>query len=82
MPTFVVFITILSLFSLRYALGILNQEMHRMRMVVEPFGGSIERMTEQVIRLTLALTFALVGLLSVALSIALAWLSLQPQLLG
>jgi hypothetical protein len=82
MPTFVVIISLLSLLSFAYSISIVNQEIHRFQMVTQPFGGTLERMVEQVTRLTISLIFTGLSLATVFMSAALVWLALQPTMVG
>lgn len=82
MPSFVVIITLLSLLSFLYAMKGFFQETHQLQAVTGPFGGSISRMTQQVLRVCVAALFTGLSLVSVLMSLGLVWLSLQPSMLG
>ncbi len=82
MPSFVVIISLLSLMSFLYSLKVFNQEAHSLQLVTEPFGGNLNRMVEQVLRVCIAALFTALSLISVLMSLALVWLATQPGLLG
>lgn len=82
MPSFVVIISLLSFMSFLYALKVFNQEAHQLQLVTEPFGGNLNRMMEQVLRVCTAALFTALSLISVLMSMALAWLALQPGMVG
>lgn len=82
MPSFVVIITLLSFLSFLYATKAFLHEAHGLQLVTAPFGGSISRMTQQFLRVCIAALFTGLSLVSVLMSLALVWLSLQPGMLG
>lgn len=82
MPSFVVIISMLSVLSFLYAMKVFNQEVHRLQMVTQPFGGSANHMVQQALRVCMAALFTALSLVSVLMSGALIWLALQPGLVG
>lgn len=82
MPSFVVLISMLSFMSFLYSMKVFHQEAHRLQLVTQPFGGNLNRMMEQVIRLCTAALFTALSLCSVMMSGALVWLAMQPGFLG
>ncbi len=82
MPLLVVAITMLSLMSFVYSMGLLNHELHSLHALSQPFGGGINRVTEQFARLSLSVLFMALSLLSVFISAALLWLATQPTMVG
>lgn len=82
MPSFVVIISLLAFMSFLYSMKVFNLEVHRLQMVTEPFGGNLNRMMEQILRLCTAALFTALSFASLLLSAALAWLATQPGLVG
>jgi len=82
MPSFVAIITLLSLLSFLYAAKIFSEEIHRLQSVTQPFGGSINHLMEQVLRISMASLLTVLSLVSVMMSCALIWLAMQPSMVG
>lgn len=82
MPSFVAIITLLSLLSFVYAMKIFSEEVHRLQTVTQPFGGSMNRLMEQMLRISMASLLTALSLVSVMVSCALIWLAMQPSMVG
>ncbi|HET9240002.1 MAG TPA: hypothetical protein VFO10_22260 [Oligoflexus sp.] len=82
MPSFVIIITALSVLSFLYAMKAFLHEGHQLQRMTAPFGGSIPRMAQQVLRVSIAALFTALALVSVLMSLGLVWLSMQPGFVG